>query len=361
MAFTLVELLVVIAIIGILVALLLPAIQAAREAARRMSCQNNLKNLTLACLEFENSTNALPAGALVPNFNINVTPPTPIAPGAHTSGQFDMAPSWVVQVLPQLEFQELADLIDLKVPFNKLTLTANSPRPWESQPVILMCPSDDALGRFYVPVGSRGGLNFPTEMKLGKGNYAAYMSPEHVRNTRVFPAALSNQPQSMGRVTDGTSQTLMLAEVRTREHPNDPRGAWVAGLAGGSVLGYDMHSKLHQDVLATSKEREPYSPFVYGGTNPGLPPNTTPSWQNRDWIRECPESNVADSENMPCQVQSDSRSSSAARSQHFGGVNASHVDGSVVWITDDIEQHLMARMVSINDSETQIEGEQSTR
>ena len=63
--FTLVELLVVIAIIGVLIALLLPAIQAAREAARRMSCQNNVKNIGLACLNYESAKKAHPPGSTV--------------------------------------------------------------------------------------------------------------------------------------------------------------------------------------------------------------------------------------------------------------------------------------------------------
>ncbi|MCH8841333.1 MAG: DUF1559 domain-containing protein, partial [Planctomycetes bacterium] len=62
--FTLVELLVVIAIIGVLVALLLPAVQAARESARRMSCQNNEKNMALACLNYESTKRVFPPGAL---------------------------------------------------------------------------------------------------------------------------------------------------------------------------------------------------------------------------------------------------------------------------------------------------------
>jgi hypothetical protein len=338
----------VIAIIGILVALLLPAIQAAREAARRMSCQNNLHNLSLAVLNFENSKKALPAGALVA---------TPAAPSALVSQLFDTAPSWVVQILSEIEDQAAADQFDLKKKYDTINPTTLAERPWEFQPPSLMCPSDNALGRFYEPPPARGG-GFQAGFKFGKGNYAAYVSPEHVRSMLVFPAAMVNQPQPLRNVTDGTSKTLMLSEIRTRDHAQDPRGAWAAGLAGGSILAFDLHSKRHPDVGSTSKRNEPYSPFIYGGTNPGLPPNTSPSWGNRDWIRDCPDSADADIQGMPCTGQSDSRATAAPRSSHVGGVNASHVDGSVEWVSDDIDQFLMARMVSINDAEGVIQGEQ---
>src|SRR6187431_1038873 len=90
--FTLVELLVVIAIIGILVALLLPAVQAAREAARRAKCQNNMKNIALAVLNYESSKKRLPPGF--------VSQPA----SAETWG-------WAVFSLPNLEEQALYDAL----------------------------------------------------------------------------------------------------------------------------------------------------------------------------------------------------------------------------------------------------------
>src|SRR5712672_1553891 len=88
--FTLVELLVVIAIIGILVALLLPAIQAAREAARRSQCSNNLKQIGLAALNFENSRRKLPPARIV-----------------------DHQATWLVLILPHMEDTQLASQFDI--------------------------------------------------------------------------------------------------------------------------------------------------------------------------------------------------------------------------------------------------------
>ncbi|MEM7317335.1 MAG: DUF1559 domain-containing protein, partial [Planctomycetota bacterium] len=104
-AFTLVELLVVIAIIGILVALLLPAVQQARDAARRVQCQNNLKNLGLALLNYESANKELPPSSVWP-FDTR--------PGDRANVQ--LGPNWVILILPYIEEQGLADSFDLEQP-----------------------------------------------------------------------------------------------------------------------------------------------------------------------------------------------------------------------------------------------------
>ena len=100
--FTLVELLVVIAIIGVLVALLLPAVQAAREAARRMSCTNKLKQIALAIHNFHDVRGTLPAGNVVKQ-----GPP---------NNKFDHYDTWTISILPYIEQGNLAQLWDQNLP-----------------------------------------------------------------------------------------------------------------------------------------------------------------------------------------------------------------------------------------------------
>src|SRR5688572_18241924 len=109
-AFTLVELLVVIAIIGVLVALLLPAVQAAREAARRMQCSNHLKQIGLGLQNYHDTFQSLPFGARARYVNTSGTNPANQAWG----------PSWYVGLLPFCEQKPLSDLIEAALNTNGL-------------------------------------------------------------------------------------------------------------------------------------------------------------------------------------------------------------------------------------------------
>lgn len=119
LAFTLVELLVVIAIIGVLVALLLPAVQAAREAARRMQCTNNLKQIGLACHNYEAANKALPPGS--------------------GYGRTDPIPTWVVRLFPYFEQQGVAAQYRVK---EFADSPANAALASTNVISILVCPSD---------------------------------------------------------------------------------------------------------------------------------------------------------------------------------------------------------------------------
>ena len=135
-AFTLVELLVVIAIIGILVGLLLPAVQAAREAARKMSCQNNLKQLSLAAHMHHDAMGYFPSGRYEPR---------PGAPANQSCGGEE--PTWLVRVLPFLEQQSHANMWDLSRKWHEHSDVAR-----ETLADVFLCPSRRAGQN---PIGTR--------------------------------------------------------------------------------------------------------------------------------------------------------------------------------------------------------------
>ena len=133
--FTLVELLVVIAIIGILVALLLPAIQAAREAARRSQCSNNLRQIALGIVNYETANQEYPPGCEVYQ---NPTTGSPKYSPAPYNAFIDMTRTWSIAILPYLESQQLEQSFDTSLPISN---PVNQPLIEYELPVFL-CPTD---------------------------------------------------------------------------------------------------------------------------------------------------------------------------------------------------------------------------
>ena len=126
--FTLVELLVVIAIIGILVGMLLPAVQQVREAARRSACQNNMRQLGLAILNFESANGTLPAGGYLEK----------------TSGDHFLDFSWIIHILPFAEANNMHDLLDFaEGGSNRAWSNANRNVLRELELPMIVCPSSD--------------------------------------------------------------------------------------------------------------------------------------------------------------------------------------------------------------------------
>lgn len=358
-AFTLVELLVVIAIIGILVALLLPAVQAAREAARRVSCQSNIKQIALASLNYESSRGGLPSfsqfGQLPFGDDLLVGPANT---GNSQGGQMY---SWTVSILPQIEEQALYDQFDLTLGVDAQVRNGVQVDPQATPIASMLCPSDQASQRFYQDPSKNFGRRF------ARGNYAAFVSPIHLECLRHYPGAIAEVEQQLRRIEDGTSHTVAFSEVRTREDPTDERGVWALNLAGSSLLAFDMHNSaaITGGSVATAcagdvrkRGTKPYSPAQQsaGGDDSTKTPNlvaNTNSGLIPEQLRSCPED--ARFEGMGCRA-SGSSGYAAPRSLHPGGVNSAFVDGSVQYLQDDIDPWLMARFISINDGENRLEG-----
>ena len=258
--FTLVELLVVIAIVGVLISLLLPSIQAAREAARRIQCANNLKQIALAAANYESAHGHLPPSALLDEAEKTYGGVAYPVVDHHLGNQY----SWAVLLLPYLEQQNLYDRFDLSKPAFQ-----QDENPQAQFVPGYLCPSDEAQDRYFSdPELSEGKL-------FAKGNYAGYVSPFHVDLQLVFPGALTVIGQPLRSIEDGLTNTIAFSEVRTLDMPSDERGAWVLPWAGASILSFDMHHKCSSGGYYCPEDRyyraDPRSlgltqtPNAYGG------------------------------------------------------------------------------------------------
>jgi prepilin-type N-terminal cleavage/methylation domain-containing protein/prepilin-type processing-associated H-X9-DG protein len=216
-AFTLVELLAVIAIIGVLIGLLLPAVQAARESARRSSCGNNFKQIALALLNHHDARRVLPAGTQSTQAgDLSGTACAVTGINANTVGR---AP-WTVMILPYLEQQDRYALFNLNASFNAAVAdTSDGTNPATQSTNIaqqrranlaFQCPSDARYGTWvsgtasfhnnYVAVQGGGATNACT---------AAHPTLSTFFNNGVM---YHNSKIGLSRVTDGATYTLMVGE-----------------------------------------------------------------------------------------------------------------------------------------------------
>jgi prepilin-type processing-associated H-X9-DG protein len=331
----------VIAIVGILIALLLPAVQQAREAARRLQCTNNLKQLSLATLGYAETHGVLPPSGIV-------------EPKTQKYGQkeypvFDQRSgnmfSWAVLLLPYLEETSLYSQFDLKA--NILEQTNN---PQEQQVAVYMCPSDAALGRYYMD------REFTGTKRFAKGNYAAYTSPFHTDLQVLYPGALISTGQKLSKIIDGTSKTAVFSEVRTLDHQQDERGVWALPWNAASLLALDMHHDAATEAGIFGNFLVQLQ-LIYQAQMP----NTI--GPNADVLVRCSDDALAQAqvERMPC-IKWDwglglwGYISAAPRSLHIGGVNMAFLDGHVDFISDDVNPYAMAYMVDIRDEKVGEDG-----
>jgi prepilin-type processing-associated H-X9-DG protein len=323
-------LLVVIAIIGVLVALLLPAVQAAREAARRTQCVNNLRQLSLAMLNYESSKGGLPPMA---KFWWDR------AAAGQEKGYLDLYPggpgSWYDDhgwYLPVLPFIEQAGLSNLVQPNKSFSDPAN--RGGRTAMVSAhQCPSDIGLQRneWDFPEWARVRSNYV--VNAGNTTYG-----QHDLGTVVRFGGAPFVPREINplkRIPDGTAGTLMMSEVLVLpETPNwgGPYSDAQTALGGQVFTGFRLPNSPLGDALCRQSEwiNNVREGFLAQGMP--LPLAATDSAAGEVPVRLGGEA-IQDSRGHKQQFI-------GARSRHSGGVNASRCDGSVKFYVDNVSEEV---------------------
>jgi prepilin-type N-terminal cleavage/methylation domain-containing protein/prepilin-type processing-associated H-X9-DG protein len=334
-AFTLVELLVVITIIGILISLLLPAVQSARESGRRAQCANNVKQLCLALQSYHTSARIFPPSSVWKvggKFDVSQV---------ETLNNGSLYENWIVLVLPYMDQQGLFNQFDFTQPIGGVSTSAGSMTARATQLQILLCPTDSYNRQPFNGSGSS------QTNKLGdnwaRGNYAAnagmaYLSYSASAHTRGFGSVQGANPVGwnikwctgvMGAnaslriedIRDGSSNTILVGEIRAGILPYDTRGVWA--MSGGS----------------------PSALWAHGFVGDDNGPNSASL--NADDMLSCADvvtavggqTNLANL-GMPCSNDSGAKPNwqQTVRSLHPNGGNVGLGDGSVRYISDFIEK-----------------------
>jgi prepilin-type processing-associated H-X9-DG protein len=308
--------LVVIAIIGILIGLLLPAINASREAARRIQCESNLKQLALATLSYTEARRSFPPSCTW----VNDDP-------SNVGGVRD---NWVIMILPFMEYNSLYNQFQHDKPISdpvNLPARATSVRE-------MLCPSDTFNRKPFN--GSSGSKTVSLGDNWARGNYGAngalgYLSKWYQpypsggaattgwRDVRIRGIMGSGCALTPTQITDGLSRTILLAELRAGIASYDPRGVWaMSGACPSSIWGTAY--------------------FVTDDYGPNCLESDADDIVSCSQLRtELGGVNAAIATGMPCSGSDSPDWQQTSRSLHSGGVYAAFADGSVHWISNTID------------------------
>ncbi|MDR2643250.1 MAG: DUF1559 domain-containing protein [Planctomycetaceae bacterium] len=320
--FTLVELLVVIAIIGVLIAILLPAVQAAREAARRMSCSNKLKQISLACHLYHDACGVFP----------------PIGIKWSSLANDNYRRGWRVMILSFLEQEGIANLINgggvatsaagnpawASVPggYDKVPWDTDY-LPWKIYINVYRCPSDNNA----LLTGSGANPN-PASYRGCVGDLSWSWSVYD--KLTLMRGVFDNKGRNFNDITDGSSNTLLIGETLVDSPTNGKN------VRGGLAL------KMDPDHTPSSC----YANFVTGNHNI-YATSTAGGWFGRRWSDAVPSQSGFNANIPPngpsCSWSGDTNTVFvAASSNHPGGANCSKADGSVAFYNNSIDHGNLA-------------------